>query len=423
MRTLKKNILSMIWYRLIVISTLIVAAVIIQLSTSEFLPLMPFYVFVLCSFLLSVIYILLYRWDRHYAFQGYLQIFIDLLLITYFVYISGGLNGNLYFLYVFAIVAASLVLSKRAAYLVASLAAILFGCLADGMYLGVIPYFRPGQSRELSLGLALYTIFLAWALFLVIAVLVNYLAGNLRKARQELVQAQKELDRKERLATAGKVSALIAHEIRNPLTAVAGAVQVLKNELSPNEDQANLMDIIIKESRRVSQTIEQFLNLASPAKPGSSKFSLPQVLKETLTMLKMGGELNGRVAIQGNFDTIDLDYYGNPNQLKQVFWNVARNALQAMPEGGTLAVDFIQGKRELRIRFADTGKGMTPEEQERIFEPFYSRFENGKGLGMAVVQKIVDDYRGKIQVFSEPQQGTEILIILPAQPANISEME
>ena len=179
MRTLKKNILSMIWYRLIVISTLIVAAVIIQLSTSEFLPLMPFYIFVLCSFLLSVIYILLYHWDRHYTFQAYLQIFIDLLLITYFVYISGGLNGNLYFLYVFAIIAASLVLSKRAAYLVASLAAIFFGGLADGMYLGLIPYFRPGQSRELSLGLALYTIFLAWALFLVIAFLVNYLAGIL----------------------------------------------------------------------------------------------------------------------------------------------------------------------------------------------------------------------------------------------------
>jgi two-component system sensor histidine kinase PilS (NtrC family) len=372
---------------------------------------------------LSVFYILLYHWDRHYTFQGYLQIFIDLLLITYFVYISGGLNGNLYFLYVFAIIAASLVLSKRAAYLVASLAAILFGGLADGMYLGLIPYFRPGQSRELSLGLALYTIFLAWALFLVIALLVNYLAGSLRKAREELVQAQKELDRKERLATAGRVSALIAHEIRNPLTAVAGAVQVLKNELSPNEDQANLMDIIIKESRRVSQTIEQFLNLASPVKPVFSKFSLPQVLKETLTMLKMGGELNGRVSIQGNFETIDLDYYGNPNQFKQVFWNVARNALQAMPEGGTLAVDFIQDKRELRMRFADTGKGMTPEEQERIFEPFYSRFENGKGLGMAVVQKIVDDYQGKIRVFSVPQQGTEILIILPSRRANISEME
>ena len=413
-RTLKKNILSMIWFRLIVVSTLLVAAVIIQLSTSVFLPLMPFYLFVLFSFLLSVVYLLLYHWDSHSTVQAYLQIFIDLLLITFFVYISGGLPGNLYFLYVFAIIAASLVLSKRAAYLAASLAAILFGVLADGMYLGIIPYFRPGQSRELSLGMVMYTIFLAWALFFVIAVLVNYLAGSLRKAREQLVQTQKELDRRDRLATAGRVSAMIAHEIRNPLTAIAGAVQVLKNELSPNEEQANLMDIVVKESRRVSQTIEQFLNLATPAKPALSRFSVPQVLKETLMMLKMSGELNGRIALQGNFETIDLDYFGNPNQFKQVFWNIARNALQAMPDGGTLAVDFFQEKRELRMRFADTGRGMTPEEQEHIFEPFYSRFENGRGLGLAVVQKIVDDYQGKIQVSSGPEQGTEFLITLPA---------
>jgi len=413
----------MIWFRLIVISTLLVAAVIIQLSTSVFLPLMPFYLFVLFSFFLSVVYLLLYHGNRHYTFQAYLQIFIDLLLITYFVYISGGLNGNLYFLYVFAIIAASLVLSKRDAYLAACLAGILFGALADGMYLGIIPYFRPGQSRELSLGLVIYTIFLAWALFFVIAVLVNYLAGSLRKAREQLAQTQKELDRKDRLATAGRVSAMIAHEIRNPLTAIAGAVQVLKNEFAPNEEQANLMDIVVKESRRVSQTIEQFLNLATPAKRVFSRFSVPQVLKETLMMLKLSGELNGRIALQGNFETIDLEYFGNPNQFKQVFWNIARNAIQAMPDGGTLAVDFFEEKHELRMRFVDTGRGMTPEEQEHVFEPFYSRFENGRGLGLAVVQKIVDDYQGKIRVSSEPQQGTEFVITLPAADSSPGEKE
>jgi len=146
-------------------------------------------------------------------------------------------------------------------------------------------------------------------------------------------------------------------------------------------------------------------------------------LKETLMMLKMSGELNGRIALQGNFETIDLDYFGNPNQFKQVFWNIARNALQAMPDGGTLAVDFFQEKRELRMRFADTGRGMTPEEQEHIFEPFYSRFENGRGLGLAVVQKIVDDYQGKIQVSSGPEQGTEFVITLPAPEPRKNEKE
>lgn len=424
MKTVKRSILSLVFSRLIVVTTLLVAAVVIQLSTVSFLPLGPFYMLILGAYALSVVYLLLYRWNTHYRLQAYLQIIFDLLLISALVYISGGLSGNLYSLYMFAIVASSLMLGRRAAYLTASLAAILFGALADGMYYGLIPYFREDQFRELSLGLVLYTVFLAWALFFVIAFLVNHLAASLEKAREELADAQHELDIKERQAAAGRMSALIAHEIRNPLTAISGSVQVLKNDLSLNAEQARLMDIVLKESRRVSQSIDQFLSLASPGKEIFMSFDLSEVLRETLTMLRMSGELNGRTEVKGNFDTAKFEYYGSPGQFKQVFWNLARNALKAMPEGGVLSVDFLrEGKERLRLHFTDTGKGMTVEERERMFEPFYSRFEGGQGLGMAVVRKIIEDYKGEIGVSSEPHLGTEILITLPLQPRKIAKKE
>lgn len=415
---MKRDIRGLIIARLIIVTTLLVAAVVIQWSTVSFLPLGPFYALLGGAFGASAIYLAFYRWNTRYRAQAYLQIICDLILITLLVYISGGINGNLYFLYVLAIIAASLVLGRRAGFLTAALAAILFGALADGMYYKLIPYFRADQIREVSAGLVLYTVFLAWALFFVMAVLLNHLGQSLRKARLALAGAQKELEIKERQAAAGRMSALIAHEIRNPLAAISGSIQVLKNELTVNPEQAKLMDIVLKESRRVSQSIDQFLSLAAPGKEMYSTFDLGQATRETLTMLRMSGELNGRVAVKGNGEMCRFDFYGSPGQLKQIIWNLTRNALRAMPEGGELAIDFIRtaGNR-VALRFADTGKGMTDDEQARMFEPFFTRFEGGLGLGLAVVKKIVDDYEGEIRVASEADRGTEIVITLPLLPA------
>jgi two-component system, NtrC family, sensor histidine kinase HydH len=414
MKTQKRHIFWFILIRTIAVTSILVAVVIIQSSTSVFLPVVPFYFIVFLAYLLSLLYLGFYSWWEQYTAQAYLQTVIDLLLITGLVYISGGLSGSMYLLYIFSVVGASVVIGNRAAYLTAGLSAILFGLLVDGLYFGIIPYFSPDQYRERSLGLVLFTIFLAWSLIFLIAFLANYLTNNLRKAREELNLAQKELEIKERLASAGRFSAQLAHEVRNPLAAISGAVQVLRGELNLDEEQRSLMDIVVKESERVSQSIEQFMDLATPGRQVFSWVNLPGVLEETLTLLRSSGELNGRHLLTGNYTSAKADYYGNPNQFKQVFWNLAKNALKAMPEGGTLTVDFFQEKKKsLRIRFADTGRGLTEEEKEHLFEPFFSRFENGHGLGMTVVRNIVDDYDGRIEVRSELRQGTEISLIFP----------
>jgi len=416
MKTQRKHILWFILIRLIAVTSILVAVVIIQSSTTDFIPLIPFYYLVLLTYLLSLTYLCLYWWWRNYSLQACLQILVDLLLITALVYISGGLTGALYLLYVFSIIAASIVLSSRGTYITAGLAAVLFGLLVDGLYFGLIPYFSFDQYRERSLGLVLFTILVAWGLFILIAVLADRLTSSLRKAREELLLAQKELEVKERLANAGRIAAQIAHEIRNPLAAISGAVQVLKSEMPLDEAQKNLMEIVLKESVRVTQSIEQFLDLASPGKRVFSEVKLSEALEETLALLRASGDLNGSYLLAGNFSSSQLTYYGSANQFKQIFWNLAKNALKAMPEGGTLAIDFIRdNKREIKIKFADSGRGLREEEKKHLFEPFFSRFENGRGLGLVVVRRIVDDYDGKIQVNSELRQGTEISLTLPVR--------
>ena len=404
------------WYvllRLIVVTSIFVAAVIIQLAGAAIFPLIPILRLLFVGYVCSIVYGALYVLDRHYAVQAYIQVVFDLFLITAFVYISGGIASAMYFLYVFAVIAASLVISGRAAYLAASLAAILFGLLVDGMYFGLIPYFSPEHDIGLSFGTVLLTLTIAWASFFVIAALTNYLSGNLKRTRAELRRAQKDLIIKERLAEAGRMAAGLAHEIRNPLAAISGSVQVLKDEIGIGPEARELMNIVLKESVRVSQSIDQFLDFASPTKQDFSEVDLSGLLDETLKILRGSGALNGRVTVAGNFREADTRIFGSANQFRQVFWNLVKNALQAMPGGGTLTMDLDKRREDVLIRFADTGKGMTDEDQAHLFEPFYSNFANGRGLGMAAVRRIVDDYEGRIDVNSELGRGTEITISIP----------
>ena len=418
MITEKKDILRLILIRLIIVTSLLVAAVIIQSSTSVFLPLNHFYYLILTFYGLSFVYLVLYIWGKRYTLQASVQIFFDLLLITALVYISGGIQGSFYFLYIFEIIAASMVVSKRAAYLTASLSAIFFGLLEVFMYYRIIPHFPAEGAVEISRGEVINNIFIAWGTFFLVAFLMDHLTGSLKKAREQLQRAEVELEIKKRLAVAGEFAAQLAHEIRNPLAAISGSVQVLKDESALNGEHEGLMNIVVEESRRVSQSIEQFLSLASPAPITFSSVDLSGILKETLTLIQSSGGVNGNLKIEGNFESQVLHYYGNRNQFKQLFWNLLRNALQAMPEGGTLTIEMDKIKNnEVQLRFADTGIGIAEEKKEKIFEPFYSGFENGRGIGLAVVRKIVDDYKGKIKVVSEPDKGTEIIITLPIERA------
>jgi len=411
----KKHVLLYNLYRLAVLTSLLVSAFIIQLSSPDSQPNLPFYYLILGAYGFSAVFFGLHVWGRRLVAQAYVQVVFDLLLITSFVYISGGLASSMYFLYLFPIIAAGLVISGRAGFLAASLSAIFFGLLADGIYFGFIPVFRPEHAVRTSLGSMLVTIFIAWGVFFVIAAMMSYLAGSLRRTREALRAAEKELLVKERLSEAGRVSASLAHEIRNPLAAISGSVQVLKKELALSDEQQDLMDIVLKESERVSHSLEQFLDFALPSKKVFSVISLSDILDETLKIIQGGGELDGKVEVTGNFRTSDLHYYGNAGQFKQVFWNLIKNAVKAMPEGGRLRLDFPEPrKKDVRILVADSGRGMTEEDKEHLFEPFYSGFENGRGLGMSIVRKIVEDYDGRIDVRSELNKGTEVLITLPA---------
>jgi two-component system sensor histidine kinase PilS (NtrC family) len=229
------------------------------------------------------------------------------------------------------------------------------------------------------------------------------------------VRALEETQRRQdRLAAVGRVAAGIAHEIRNPLAAMRGSIQVLRAETDGDSAQAELMEIILRESDRLNGIITDFLTYARPRQVSLAETDLREPLRETFTLLRHSPETRPGHLIEEDYPDEPVAASADASALRQVFWNLARNALQAMPEGGTLRVSLqrIESDR-VRITFSDTGQGMSPEQVERLFEPFSSSRTGGTGLGLSIAYQIIRDHGGTINVRSREGHGTTIIIELP----------
>jgi two-component system sensor histidine kinase PilS (NtrC family) len=232
----------------------------------------------------------------------------------------------------------------------------------------------------------------------------------------ELHKMEQQFRMQERMAAIGTMAAGIAHEIRNPLAAIHGSVQVLKNELSLSDDQKQLMEIVLTESTRLNQTVTNFLNYAKPKQLSKRMDDLKRVVADTLAFIEKGPDfLKDRHSILFNKSSEDFLQEFDGNQIRQVIWNLSINALHSMPVGGTLKVTLehdLQGNAVLT--FADQGRGIERERLSSIFDPYQKSTTGGSGLGMAIVYRIIEDHRGLISIDSKTGSGTTVTVRLPA---------
>jgi len=230
----------------------------------------------------------------------------------------------------------------------------------------------------------------------------------------EIRRLEREVRMQDRLAAVGRLAAAIAHEIRNPLTSIAGSVSMLSETPSLNDEERHLLQIVIRESDRLNKIITDFLAYSRGKQYRLEPINLIPLLEDTLTLVenRLIAE-DAAIRLERRFQRSEAWVLADGDKMKQVFWNFCENAVRAMKKtGGKLTVSLAERGPDWEMNFADTGPGIPPQQTEKLFEPFQSNFEGGTGLGLAIVYQIVNAHEGKVWARSEVGKGTSFVLRL-----------
>lgn len=227
-----------------------------------------------------------------------------------------------------------------------------------------------------------------------------------------------QIEKNKQFAFIGEMAAGFAHEIRNPLASISGPIQMLSKNLRLDETDRRLMQIILRGKDRLEGFVKDFLLLARPKQSERKDIDVEAIIDDALKSLQFSIEWHEHIEVNKNLCN-QSNIYGNKAEIRQVIWNLILNAVQAMPEKGILKIEtrqvFNNKKKYLEILISDTGCGIEEKNQDKVFEPFYTTKEKGTGLGMAIVNRIVESHMGKVRIKSKPEEGTDCIVLLPQE--------
>lgn len=230
-------------------------------------------------------------------------------------------------------------------------------------------------------------------------------------------EMEKALEKNKNLALIGEMAAGWAHEVRNPLAAITGSIELLKDGLELEGTQKRLMEIILRGKDQLEGFVRNFLLLARTVPTSRELVDINEIMEQVLEEIKLNKEFSTKIVVKKTLakKTAAL---ANKEQVRQIIVNITMNAVQAMEEEGTLTIETKQiileeGKKYAEIKISDTGCGISAEDLNKIFEPFFTKKAKGTGLGLAIVSHILEGYKGSIKMESEPEKGTTCRIFLP----------
>jgi signal transduction histidine kinase len=356
----------------------------------------------------------LLRRNRSLRATAYAQILGDQLTWTLLAYVSGGVSSGITSFYGLTCLMAAVLEGIPGVIVAAVTAFLLLSGLCAGFLTGLLVpppdqaqalYLRTWKELSFPFSQALLALTLA-------ALLSGYLAGRLQRAGGQLREAQERAARAEQLALLGRFAAGLAHEVRNPLGAIAGSIDLLATSPALSEEDRLLCDIVIRETARLNDLVSDMLQLARPRPPTKAPTDLCAVTQEVTRLSAQSGRGSDvQVRYEGEVGPLLVD--ADAAQLRQILWNLVRNAIQASSAGATVLVRVLRRDARTLIEVQDQGQGISPDNQQQLFDAFFTTRTQGVGIGLAVVKRIVDDHGWHIEVESQQGHGALFRVILP----------
>jgi len=352
------------------------------------------------------------------------QIVFDVLVAAFLVYLTGGVESPFCFFLALPVIVTTVFSSRRGTFLTASLSCLFLGAVFILENRGILPVMPEGRAAPPpATGRIVYLLALNYTAYFAIAWLSGTLGEKLRRTGRRLEETEIDLERlevsvrrAEKMAALGKMAAGMAHEIRNPLASISGAVQVLKKAPGFADADRRLADIILRETRRLDALLTNFLAYARPRELRPKRCDLGELVEETVSVYT--GSLDGGRPRVGT-EIEKLSARVDADQIRQVLWNLLKNAVEAAPARVWVRLRTVEdaaGVRRAVIEVADDGPAIAADIRERIFEPFFTTKEEGSGLGLATVSRIVEAHGGSISLDSPAGGGNRFSVLLPGMP-------
>lgn len=406
------------FFRLVFSTVLLGATIAVQLGEEpSFLsqPLLALYGLTGGIFFLSAVYAWCLKHATRYLFQAYFQIALDTVIVSLIIFITGGYSSIFSFLYLVVVIYASVLLLRVWSFLTAILCGIQYGILIALEYWGIV---RPviAESDALAGNFAgpqiVYKILMTLLACVMVAFLGNLLAEQARKTRRELAAMESHVKRVEKMAAVGEMAAGLAHEIKNPLAALSGSIQLLQEDTSSNSAPGKLMKIVLRETGRLSSLLSNFLLFAKPPVGEPEAIDLEKALTEVVSLFEKDAKCLGNITIRKDLTSnvwTDMD----PEHLRQVLWNLFANAAEAIDGEGVIEITMdTEHRGHVRVHIRDSGCGIPDDKMRLIFDPFFTTKARGTGLGLSIVHSILEAHGCRLDVESHVGQGTTVTLHL-----------
>jgi signal transduction histidine kinase len=382
------------------------------------------------AFALAALYAGVLRRGRRLVELATAQLLLDQVTWTILVYLTGGAASGATSLYGLTCLLGAFLIGLRGSIIAGVSGIALYVSVGTLLYSG---HIAPPDDQPISLYAIRgqefsYHVLVNVLVLVIVTMLTSYLADRLGRAAGRLVEAEERAERAERLAVLGRLATALAHEIRNPLGSIAGSAQLLRTSRALSEEDRHLCEIIQRETARLNDLVTDMMDVARPRKPELVTVNATRTAREVVDLAsKSGRGTDVHVVFDGEEV---LAVKADPAQLRQLVWNLVRNAVQASNAGGEVRVGVQLRDGNVVLSVQDGGIGIEPEARERLFDAFFTTRSHGTGIGLAVVKRIADEHGFAIEVDSERGAGATFRVTMgpryplsgesPALPAHRS---